>query len=515
VNQFIARHRGKIIGVLEGFDRVLFRGHLQSISFGDGLARFLSHKGVRLKEFRTFAPKVSRRIAEHAEQLAKREGRPYSYLASPKIEKEPLARMIAERDGIKQGLVCVFACVEPCRTFTPRWCADRDDLVMRSEIRQCKFLYFYFMDRDFGLMHVRLQSWFPFSIQVCINGRSYLQRQLDRQGIGYVKRDNCFLRIDKLPRAQKILRRLHRRRWDRTLNRMVRGLNPLLGEGALLGAQRRYYWTIRQSEMATDIMFRDEQALAEIYPALCRHVTHHCGGEDVLRFFGKKATLSFTDEVITETQRLTEGVRIRHRLYGNSIKMYDKFGCVLRIETTINNPKPFRVWRKAQGDPTSSYAWRAMRKGVADTARRVRLSTMANRRYLEMLAVVGDPTPSRRVLDPISQPVKKRGRRARGLRPVSAEDADLFAAVLRGEHHLRGFTNGHLQALLYPTPPTDLRERQRRSNRIGRKLRMLRCHGLIRKIGRHRLYRVTPKGLHAMTLALALRDLSLQDSEVA
>jgi hypothetical protein len=506
MNQFTTRHRDKIIGVLEGFDRVVFRGNLPSISYGDGLARFLSHKGIRLKDFVSFAPKVSRRISQHAEQLAKRRNRPYRYLASPKIDKEPIARQIAREDRIEQGLICVLACVEPCRTFSSRWSAARGDIVMRPETRQCKFLYFYFMDPDFGLMHVRLESWFPFNIQVCINGRSYLQRQLDRKDIAYVKRGNAFLRVDDLPRAQAMLNRLHRRQWGPTLNRLVRGLNPLLGKNRLLGTRRRYYWTIRQSEVATDVLFRDEEALADLYPALCHHVMQHCAGEDVLRFFGKRTTLQFNDEVITEKEALAEGVRIRHRLQNNSIKMYDKHGCVLRIETTINNPKPFRVWRRAQGNPSSAPAWRVMRKGVADTTRRVQLSLAANRRYLEALALVDDPALSCRILDPITRPVRKHGRQTRGLRPTTPQDAALFQAVLRGEHLIHGFANGDVQSALFRTPAKTRAERCRRSNAVGRRLRLLRRHGLIRKVGNRRLYRITQKGHRVMTLALAIRN---------
>lgn len=508
MEQFIKRHEDKIVGVLEGFDRVLFRGTLPSISYGDGLARFLSFRGVRLKDFDSFVRLCSQQVTAHGKQFAQQRGRPYEYLASPKVSKEPLARQIAERDGVERGLICVFSCVETCRTFSVLWSDNRQDLVVIPRTRKCSFFYFYFMDPEFGLMHVRLQSWFPFNIQVCINGRSYLQRQLDRKGIGYVKRDNCFPRIDDLPRAQAILDRLHRRRWAPTLDRIVRGLNPLLGKGRLLGARRRYYWTVRQSEMATDVMFRDEAALQEVYPALCRHVAEHCGGEDILRFFGKRATLAFRGEVITERQRLAEGVRIRHRLYANSIKMYDKHGCVLRIETTINNPKPFRVWRRAQGDPSSALAWRVMRKGVADTRRRVEISIAANRRYLDALAVVDDPTPNCRVLDPISQPVKKHGQRTRGLRPIAPEDAELFQAVLQGQHLIHGFTNGNLQSLLYPTRGKTRAERRRRSNVIGRRLRLLRRHGLIHKVGKRRLYRITAKGHQIMTVALAIRQTS-------
>jgi len=503
MEQFIRTHQDKIVGVLEGFDRILFRGTFRSLAHGDGLGRFLSAKGVRLTHFKDFALCCSRRLAEHAKQLAARHGRPYRHLHSPKISKEDQARAIAERDGIQKGLVCVFSCVEPCQSFSLRRREDGYHLV--AELRKCNFFYFYSMDREFGLMHVRLQSWLPFGIQVCLNGRSYLARQLDREGIHYVREGNGFRRIHDLPRAQAILNRLHRRPWAKTLNALARRVNPLLDDPQVLDA-RRYYWTIRQSEVATDVMFDEPSSLEAIYPSLCRHVVQRHNGEDVLRFFGKKASLRFNGEVLTEQHRLAEGVRIRHRLAGNSIKMYDKASSVLRIETTVNNPNPFQVLRRAQDAPESALAWRPMRKGIADTQRRVQVSLAANRRYLDALAVVGVPSPTHRVLDPVSRPVNQHGKRARGLRPIHPDEAGLFAAVLHGEHFIHGFSNRNLQALLYARPARDRLERRRRCNRVSRWLRLLRRHGLIHKVGRRRLYRVTKKGHHVMTLSLALRD---------
>ena len=506
MEQFIKQHSDCTLGVLEGFDRVLFRGTLRSLCYPDGVNKFLAAKGVPFKEFGDFTQGLTDQIAGYARQMAERARRPYHYIKSAKIDKQQIASQIAEADGIQKGLICVPACVEPCYSFEVHRNRQTKQAILVSRERRCRFFYFYFMDREFGLMHVRLQSWIPFHVQVCINGRSYLQRQLDREGIGYIRRGNCFLRIDNVERAQEILDRLHRRRWGKTLDALVRRVNPLLGHDGGLGTRRQYYWTFRQTEVATDVMFRDAETLAAIYPALCRHVIEHFSGEDLLRFFGKKATLHFSGEVITEMQRLVEGVRIRHRLWRNSIKIYDKEGSVLRVETTINNPSPFRVLRKADGDAGSALAWRKMRKGISDTARRVAISIAANRRYLDALAAAGRTLPSHRVLDPVSKPVTKHGSRTRGLRPINPDDAALFQAVLHGEHLIHGFTNGTLQRLLYATPARDARERSRRCSRVGRQLRMLRRHGLIQKVGRRRLYRTTPKGHGVMTLALALRN---------
>ena len=199
-------------------------------------------------------------------------------------------------------------------------------------------------------------------------------------------------------------------------------------------------------------------------------------------------------------------MRVKHRVGDNSLKMYDKQGSVLRIETTVNHPHMFRSLRKAQGDPQSPLVWRKMRKSVADTARRAQVSRDANHRYLEALSVVGDATATHRVLDPLSRPVQKDGHPCRGLRPVNPDDAALSGAVLRGDHLLQGFSNRLVQQALFVGPARDDRERRRRSAWVSHRLRLLRAHGLIRKVGRQRLYRITPQGHQAMSLALVLRQ---------
>jgi hypothetical protein len=506
VKEFTTHHASRIVGVLEGFDRLLFRGTLRSLGHTDGMMKFLNANDILLKDFGAAARRWTDRLAKHAQAVAEAAGRPYQYLQSPTVSKEEVAVGIAQRDGVTEGLVCVLACVEPCMTYDVQRNRALKRLVLVRRRRQCRYFYFYFMHREFGLMHVRLQSWLPFEVQVCINGRSYLQRQLDRAGIGYEKRDNGFARIDNLRRAQKIMDRLTHRHWQGILNRIVMPLMPLLGRRGELGDERAYYWSIRQSEYATDVMFKDAATLAEVYEPLCRHAIERLSSADVLRFLGKRLTAHSTREVTTDLKRRVEGMRIKHRAGANSIKMYDKQGSILRIETTINDAAMFRVWRTAQGDDRSRPDWRRLRQGVADTARRVEVSRAANHRYLQALSAVADESPTHRVLDPISRPVRYRGRSYRALRPISPEDAAFLAAVLDGGHLVDGFTNRDLQRRLFPKPPRDETQRRRRSGAISRKLRLLRRHGLIHKVNRRRLYRITPKGHRVMTMSTLLRQ---------
>ncbi len=508
MQEFIARHRDVVVGGLSGFDRVLFRGVLRSICCVSQLQQVLSIKGILLKDFGRQAQAWSQRVATHAQAVAAQAGRRYVYLPSAATDKEDLARQIVEREGIEQGLICVLGCVEPCMGFDVHRNRQTKKLDLVCRQRKGRFFYFYYLDRDFGLMHVRLGSWLPFDVQVCINGRSYLERQLQREGIGYQKADNCFLRIDDMARAQELLDRLNHRDWVRTLNKWVKPLQPLLRAGGPLSDQRGYYWTIRQSEVATDVLFRDAASLAGVYPSLCRHAIERWASPDVLRFLGHCHARE--REVTSDLKRRVEGVRVKHYVGVNSIKMYDKQGRVLRIETTINDPSRFRVYRRAQNDPDAPPQWRKMRKGVADTARRVQVCLAANDRYLQALALVEVPTPTHRVLDPISLRVRKKGHCNRALHPLGPDDAALFAAVLQSPHLLHGLTNRDLQQQLYSRPPRDPADAKRRSSRVGRLLRLLRAHGLIHKVGRQRLYRITPKGHHAMTLALTLRQQPLK-----
>lgn len=503
MDAFLERHADSILGTLSGFDRILFRGTFRTISYLDGAKGFLSGKRILLKDFLPFAQECTEELTAHAKRVAQDAGRPCMYLGSSSTSKQDLAQEIAERDHIHKGLVCVLYSIEVCMSVDVRRNRETKKLELVVRQRKCRFFYFYYMDREFGLMHVRLQSWFPFPIQVCLNGRSYLARQMDREGIAYEQRRNCFPYIEDLPRAQALLDTLTRRKWAKTLSALARRVNPLLD--TRLAGVHGYYWTVRECEYATDVLFSGREALGAVYPSLWQHAMVHFSTKNVMRFLGKKFTRAFSGESTSDVKHRPEGVRIRHSAHGNSIKMYDKEDTVLRVETTITNPRWFRVLREAHREGRPTLAWIPMRKGVCDIERYVEVSQQANGRYLEALAVVGDETPSHRVLDVVDKPAKKGRYRYRALRPVSREDAQLFEAILQGEHLIRGVRNRDVQTSLFGAPSRNEREARRRSAHVSRKLRLLRAHGLLRKVPNRRLYRLTQKGHRLMATALSFR----------
>jgi hypothetical protein len=507
MQSFLERHQAGIVGVLSGFDRIRFAGTFRSMSYLQGFDKFLGAVGVLYKDFGKFVERVSDRVKAHARAYAERHGRPVVYLESSNTSKEDLARRIAARDGIQQGLICVLSCVEPCQTYALRRNRETKHLEIMSAQRKCLHLYFYFLDREFGLMHVRLQTWLPLTMHVCLNGREYLARRLTRAGVGYEQRDNCFTRIDDLPRAQQMLDDLEKRDWAGFLNALARRLNPWVGGKDTLDV-RGYYWTIRESELATDVMFRSPQALARVYPALVGHAVKHFHCKDVLKFLGRGGNGRFHGEASGNLKHRSEGVRIKHWVDENSIKMYDKQGSVLRVETTINNARRFKVRRVVTRNGERVSAWLPMRKSVADVRRRAEISRAANERYLEALGVVGEQSPTRSLTDPVSRRIVKDGRPYRALRPIDPEEAKLFALLVDGQFLIQGFRNRDLRVQLKPGVERSPEARRRASAQISRRLRLMRAHGLIRKVSTTSYYRVTPKGQKLMTTALRVREIS-------
>jgi hypothetical protein len=503
VESFLQQYPDEVVGALSGLDRVVYRGTFRSLSYVEGMSKFLSYEGVLLKDFGRFAESCTQRLKQGVGKMAEAAGLEVEYLASAAASKEQRALEIASKGKVQEGLIAVLSCVEPCMTFEVRRNAEAQKLELVKRERKCLFYYFYYRHKQFGLMHVRLQSWLPFDVQICLNGRSYLAEQMNRVGMDFEQRDNCFARIDDIPRAQRMLDALAGKPWVAVLEHLSWKVNRLL-KSVLRG--QRYYWTTRQAEIATDVMFRDEAALQAVYPALVEYAVHCFSSRDVMRFLGRRTNSRFGGEVVTRVVWDQDGVRIKHSIEENSIKMYDKQGTVLRIETTINNPRRFRVWRAAEGGDQRQRKWLPMRKGVADFWRLVQVALASNGRYLAGLSVVGRTTPSHQVLDAVSERVKKEGQTYRALRPVSADDAALFAAVLQGEHAVDGFRNGDVQKRLFPGSAANPEEHKRRSAYVSRQLRLLRSHGLIHKVSGRRLYRTTPKGYEVMSTALAFRS---------
>jgi hypothetical protein len=231
MDDFLKAHEDAIEGTLTMFDRIIFRGYLSNL-FPDGaFARFLNANGVLLKDFSVFVQQTSAELKAHVEQMASAAGRPYEYLETATTKasgesKEKRARVMAARDNIREGLICVFAVVEPCKSFIVQGQRASQKLVVMCKARKCLHFYLYFLDAEFGFMHVRLQSWFPFDLQVYINGQGWLAQRLTAQGLTFERYDNTFLHLQEAVATQVLCDDFAHREWARVLDAFARRINP-------------------------------------------------------------------------------------------------------------------------------------------------------------------------------------------------------------------------------------------------------------------------------------------------
>ena len=512
---FLNRFGHSITGVLSGFDRLRLRGTLRPLFQPTVMEADLNACRIRIKDFGTFAEGLTARIKAAAYATAERTGRPFRYLASNHISKEALARQIAREEGVNSGLIAIFSALENCLSYSVRGNRQTKHIHLVLERRKCLHLYHYFLHEELGLCHVRLQTWFPFTVDLCLNGRDRLARQMDAAGLAYRQRDNCFVWVQDAARAQALLEEQLRTDWPRLLGRLLDQAHPLHTEICRPIAQT-YYWSASASEYATDLIFRDAPSLAALYPRLVHHGLRTFASPDVLRFLGRHVPTTtgrvhplFTGEVISDLKHRPEGLRVKHSVNGNSVKMYDKEGSVLRIETTINKTEEFKVYRAKQGEPGGKKDWRSLQRSVGELWRRAEVSAAANRRYLEALASVTEKTPAGEASASVCRAVVRDGRRHRALNPWSEKDAALLAAVSRGEYTLNGLRNRDLRRHLWAKAGTDKEER-RRAGAVTRQLRLLRAHGLLRKVsGTHR-YVVTEGGRKIITALLAARQADVE-----
>jgi hypothetical protein len=512
MKSFLSRFGSFVLFVLSGFDRLRLAGESRLLNHGRGVESYLWQQRIPFTDFPAHAQELTQQLRQRTEGLAREQDVPLLPLNSPSIDKEATALQLAQHQPGRPGRIAVLSCVESCAAYRLR--KNAQGLIEpRKEVAKCLHYYHYFQHPEFGLCYVRIQSWFPFSVRVGLNGRAWLAQQLQQRGCDYQRLGNLIWRVPDPALAQTLLDDPTRSDWPTRLQALVQPVHPLWDD--LHGRARApYYWMTEQSEWATDIVFRDPAFLTQWYPRWLRHGITALSCRDALQYLGKEIPPHSygrcCHEAKIDLRARPQGTRLKFRYGSNSLKLYDKEAPVagtLRLETTINDPTGYRVYRTKEGEPEgAAKSWQQLRKGVADLGRRAEVSQACNSRLAESLASVAETTPLGKLLEPLSKPVRDAaGHRQRALNPTAGADGELLRCLTRGEFLINGFRNRDLRKLLCPAT-TDLRLRRQQAAAMTRKLALLRAHGLIVKVQKTHRYRLSADGQRVTTALLAAYD---------
>jgi hypothetical protein len=504
---FLSRFHALVCFVLSGFDRLRFCGESRLLNHVGGVNSYLYQNRILRRDFPEHCEKLTRRLRQESYKQAEREGVPLKHLDSAKLEKDVIALELARTHKRNDGRIALLTCLEPGMTYRLRQTED-GFVEPRKETTRCLHLYHYFLHDRFGLCYVRVQTWFPFTIRIGINGRLWLARELKKHNVPFQRHRNLITAVDDPALAQQLLDDQTRADWPVLLAELVQPIQPLWS--FLYDHVRTpYYWMTEQSEWTTDFVFRSAADLAAWYPRWVRHGLETLQCRDVLRYMGKKNPDQCPGEVQIDLRTRNEGSRLKFHYDSNSGKYYNKEGndqtpIALRLENTFNKVNHFKVFRVKEGeDPAAPKSWQQMRKGVADLPRRAEIGQAINNRLAESLATVAEPNPLGELLKPLGQPIFKDGkRRARALNPLTGNDGELLRALGNGDFLLQGFRNRDLRIALHGDT-ADAAECRKQSAAITRRLALLHAHGLIVKVPKSHRYHLSAQGKRIITALLA------------
>ena len=488
------RYCDDLDGVVSCYDRIVITGSLQSLCYAQGMTHYLYQQGIRIFDYAKYAEPLRERIRENAEALAETNGVKMEFVRKKDFRKENRIQQILKKRGDQPGLVHIFGAMEACSSYRPWHDKVTGKTYLKPDSSKCMTYYFYFIDEQLGLCYLRVPTWCPFRLQFYFNGHNWLANQLKQRGIAYKMLDNAFVQIADYTVANQLADEFDVEILHLRLDEFAQRYCPVVADLKLT-----YYWSIMQSEYATDLVFKSRDTLQAFYPPLLETLTHAVQPADIATFLGRKLNGNYQGEMGNRFNKRWLGTRIKHQMGPLSIKMYDKFRFILRIETIVNNVSFFQHYRKVQHrDGSTTTDWAPMKKTIHSLSALRELLSAANQRYLKFISSIATPQVGVEKLHKLAETKTENQHRHKGFNLFSEEDTCLFRSLLQGEFFISGFTNKQLRDKYLP---------DKSASQVTRLLKRLRVHGVIKKVGRRYKYYLTDFGRETAAMALKLREM--------
>jgi hypothetical protein len=488
-----AKYANELDGVLSCYDRIVVTGSLSPLCYAKGMTKYLYSQGIRIFDYAQFAEPLRDEIRANAEAVAQANGLKIEYIRKNDFRKEERIQEILGERGSEPGLVHIFSAMEACSSYQPWHDKATGHTYLKGDSGKCIHYYFYFVDAEMGLCYLRVPTWCPFRLQFYCNGHAQLARQLQAAAFPFELTDNAFLRIGDYELANRLAAQFSGVELQAKLDEYARRYCPAAESLGL-----SYYWSLMQVEYSTDLIFKSQAALQAFYPLLLETLIHAVKPQDIATFLGRKLHSNYQGEMGNRLNTRILGTCIRHRMGPVSLKMYDKFGLVLRIEMTVNNVAFFQQYREVvHTDGQREMKWAPMQKSIHSLGALRETLLAANQRYLKFLSDIETPEVAVQNLNQLTQTLVADQHCYKGFNLLSEEDASLFRLLLRGEFAISGFTNKALRTFL---PDYN-------SGKVSRLLKRLRMHKLVKKVGQRYKYYLTDFGRQVATMVLKLREL--------
>jgi hypothetical protein len=488
------KYEDDLFGVLDCLDRVIISGNVKQWSYAKGMTSYLYAQDILIFDYTKFTAPLRDAVRQNAQELADKNGIAIEFISKHKaFRKEARIKAIIKERGAHPGLVHIFSAMEPCQAYRPWHDKQSHKTYVKMTQGKCLHYYFYFIDPDYGLCYLRVPTWSPFRLQFYFNGHNALAVQLSQAGIGFEQIENALVRIDNFEQANQLAQTLD-------IDTLYQRLNELAAEycPVVESLDQHYHWSISQAEYATDLVFKNQSTLQAFYPLLLETLIQAVKPADIATFLGRKLHGNYQDEMGNRFNTRWLGSRLKHQMGPVSIKMYDKFNIILRIETTVNDVSFFQQYRQVHHrDGTTSTKYAPMKKTIYSLPVLIHTLQAVHKRYLKFISEIATPDAGLQHLQHLTETRHENKRRYKGFNLLSEEDTSLFRLLLNGEFVLKGFSNKMLRQHLP----------DKNAGQITRLFKRLRMHGVIKRAGKCYRYYLTDFGRTVATAALKLREL--------
>ena len=491
-----AKYSDDLHGTLSCYDRIIVNATAGTFGYAGGMTSFFYGNEYRIFDFHKVFSPVTEEIKSNAEQIAKAHGLEIEYIRKTgAFRKDERIEEIISSRGRHEGLVHIFSALEISQTYSPWHDKSTGKTFFKTEQTKCLHYYFYFIDRELGLCFVRVPTIAPYKATIYFNGHNLLESKLKKHGIDYEKTDNAFTYISDFTKAQELSDNIKVEDIHSAFDKFTSEYCPLPPEWGL-----RWNYTIGQVEYSTDIVFKNSETLKPLYDNIIKTAMHTVTPDDIANFLGKRFSVLFEGEAGSRYNKRILGTRIKHQMGEISVKIYDKFGSVLRIEVTSNDVsklKSFRDVNKRDGTVETKMA--PIKKSIYSLFVLTQIFKNATRRYLEFISSFDDPSDGLKKLDKVVEPVKENNRNYKGFNFFAKEDEKILVTISDGKFTLKGITNKELRKMIP----------EKSSGQLSRILKRLRLHGLIKKVGKTYKYYLTAFGREIIVAGLKFKNMSL------
>ena len=488
------RHEEEINGTITCYDRIIIQGVIPNWSYAEGMTGYFYANNIMIFDFTKFSQPLTEKVRENAEKIAKENGVEIEFIRKTQaFRKDDRIKEIIKQSGKSEGLVHIFSAMESCNTYKPWHDKATNRTFFKSETSKCLHYYFYFIDRELGLCYLRVPTWCPFRLQFYMNGHNLLASKLDKRGIEYETLDNAFIHISDCEVAQKLSDRINPEGLHKVLDIFAERYCPIAKDFGM-----NYAWTIMQIECATDVIFKKQEYLQPMYDEIIRTAIHTVKPDNIATFLGQRITYNRKKEAGNNFNQRILGTRIKHHMGDVSIKMYDKFGLILRVESTCNDVGAFRVKREvSHRDGTVTEEKAPTRKTIYSLYQLFAIMKAANYRYLEFISTFDEHSDGEKNLSAATKPVEENGRSYRGFNFFDPVDLKILEVIDRGEFNILGLQNKNIRAYMDNVS----------SSAMSRIFKRLSLHGLIEKVEGTYRYFLTALGKSVVAAGLKVKNL--------